>query len=276
LIRFRKAAALLLLGTFTGCGNPVDAPLPGATSFKPPAVYQRWWDMVEECSGRSGLLANVSWFATTAAVTSPIDGQSLAGFWTSAGNRIVVAGFAKFDGGTVRHEMLHSLLQNGDHPHSIFLGSCAGVVGCGTVCTDGAPAPVPDPNAVTVFSDAIHVTASIEPASPRVSSGDGFLELIVTATNPANHAVIVSFPTSGTPFSFGYALREASGLGSFGGVVVFDETEKWFAAGETKKHIFDISMMPGFGDITVHAGSYAASGEFAHMQSTPIDVVVRP
>jgi hypothetical protein len=274
----RKTIALVLLVAFPACDNPAAPPLPdGAVAFAAPAVYQRWWQMVEKCSGRTGLLAAVHFYEMPGTLFSPINGESLAGFWTAAGNRIVLKGGLRYDGGTVRHEMLHALLGNGSHPHAVFLGACAGVVGCSIECAaDGGPTPTPDPSAVTVNSDAIQVSIAIEPAAPSVLHGDGFFELVVTAKNPASHSVIVSFPTSGTPYSFAYGLREPSGLGSFGGVIVYDETEKWFSAGETKKHVFDVSMMPGVGDIIAHSGTYSAWGEYAHMASATIDLVVNP
>jgi hypothetical protein len=43
------------------------------------------------------------------------------------------------DPGVVRHEMLHDLLNRGDHPAEYFQGKCAGVVVCNEDCrADGS------------------------------------------------------------------------------------------------------------------------------------------
>jgi hypothetical protein len=119
------------------------------------------------------------------------------------------------------------------------------------------------------------VTLTIDPRSPSVSKGDGFFEMIVTAKNPASHAVRVTLPTVGPFYVFGYQLREATGAGSFGGSDPFDENETYFAPGETKKHIFDVSLA-GVGNLTAHVGSYVATADYGHNQSAPVDVVVNP
>ena len=272
----RQATALFLLVTFAGCENPVDPRLPNdATRFTAPLVYQRWWRMVEECSGRTGLLEGVSWYTTSQPLTDPTTGEHLAGYWSPASNRIVLGDLFKLDGPVVRHEMLHALLRGGGHPYGVFLGSCAGVVHCSAECVPSGSFPPPDPNAVMVNSDAIQVTLTVEPASPSVSNGDGFFEMIVTAKNPASHAVRVTLPTTGPFFVFGYQLREANGAGSFGGSDLFDDNERSFAAGETKKHVFDVSLA-GVGNLTADAGSYVATGDYGHNSSAPVNVVVLP
>src|SRR5712671_6242500 len=118
------------------CGHLTDPPLPvNAMRFDPPAVYTRWWTMVESCSGFTRAFGNVEWYSAPGVLLSPDgDGDRVDGYWSLASNRIVLVADDTLDGGLVRHEMLHALVRVKGHPRSEFLQNCGGVVGCGPIC----------------------------------------------------------------------------------------------------------------------------------------------
>ena len=109
-------AAMLALATtplgLNGCDRLVDPKLPSdAELFTPPPVYSTWWRMTEACSGLSGSLDAVTWYKTDEVVHDVRTGEVVAGYWTAGSNSIVLTSTVMLDGGTVRHEMLHALLQ---------------------------------------------------------------------------------------------------------------------------------------------------------------------
>ena len=126
------AAARIAIGLIglaaLGCEVPT-APAPGAT-LAPPAVFDQWWQEVEQCSGVTGAIDRVSWYVVPCAAgeagfkcdVTP-DGLC-AGEWRApheislAGpNRFFPEGYAD-DEWTVKHEMLHDLLGTPDHPEA--------------------------------------------------------------------------------------------------------------------------------------------------------------
>ena len=72
---WRRVCLALLpvaLALFGACDRLTAPPLPvGAEPFTPPAVYQEWWDLTEQCSGVSGNLAGVSWYCLSVDVVAP-------------------------------------------------------------------------------------------------------------------------------------------------------------------------------------------------------------
>jgi hypothetical protein len=50
------------------------------------------------------------------------------GAWLRSGNRIVVGEYVSEHPAIVRHEMLHAILQRGDHPREYFVSRCGSVV----------------------------------------------------------------------------------------------------------------------------------------------------
>ncbi len=105
------------------------APLPdGAVAFDPPAHYTEWWAETERCAGRVAQYDDVRWFVVPRAETFELRGKEWAGWWWEPGNRIILADGYREHAPTVRHEMLHAILQRGDHPAAYFDGRCRGVV----------------------------------------------------------------------------------------------------------------------------------------------------
>lgn len=117
-----KAGALLLVSAVVGCRAAEPFPFPEGTlsGYVPPPQYRLWWEAVEDCAKRSGSFDAIRWYRT---VDGPliIRGNPVAGAWFRDGNRIAL--FVQ-KGPTARHEMLHALLQDGEHPAEYFLNRC--------------------------------------------------------------------------------------------------------------------------------------------------------
>jgi hypothetical protein len=120
---------ILILGT-GACAAPraAGAPLaPLGRSWAVPTLglYQEWWNKTVACSGHTGRMTDVSFYA----VDSPTGAIELAGemahaWWVREGNRIYLPANALGEEWLVRHEMLHALLQKGSHPAELFVHEC--------------------------------------------------------------------------------------------------------------------------------------------------------
>ena len=280
-MRFAKWPALMLsvVGVL-GCDRPV-APLlvDGAVRFEPPPAYQLWWQMAQECSGRRGVLSHVDWYYVPGARTLVVEGQRVEGYWTSAGNTIVVAEASMFSGPLVRHEMLHSLVRGDGHPRDFFLERCGGVVWCyGPCIEDGGPPPPPTPTAIRVEPDALEIAVEVRPAAPSQGLYGGHFALTVTARNPLPHPAVVRLPptTFGEPGT-GFEYRFDNAVGADGGIApVWDEGVTRFAAGETKRQVFDFNIYtPGSSSGGLAPGTYTFFGAFGgRVGARPATVIV--
>jgi hypothetical protein len=186
-VRYLRSAIALLCG----CQSALDPALPqGAQAMMPPPVYATWWAMTSACSGLSGPLDRVEWYQVPGAATVPYPGVSDAnGYWSFASDRIVLAGESVLDGGAVRHEMLHALLQTGRHPRAAFLERCAGFVDCGRECiADSDPLPPLDPATPTISPDQLTLTTSVAPPTPSMGVDGGFFAVTVAVTNASDRA----------------------------------------------------------------------------------------
>jgi hypothetical protein len=242
---------LALVAVLTGlaCGQLVDPPLPdNAVLFVPPPVYAQWWAMVEECSGLQGSLDAVQWYAAPGELLNPKKpNEVIAGYWSEAGNRIVLTSNDTIEGDVVRHEMLHALARTPGHPRSAFLQNCGGVVACAEECLRdaGAPAP-PDPAAPRVAPDQVEVTGAVSVISPSSAEQPAFATFTISAHNPFPYPVVVVLPLragESIPTTYTYRivrLNSGGGLGS--GDVALDIGGTYFAAGETKRDVFDVAI----------------------------------
>ena len=253
----------------------------GSESFDPPAEYRLWWSMNESCSGLRGSLSDIDWFVVPGVETLPGTQNQYVGEWFEHGNRIVLAGNSEFDGALVRHEMLHALVRATNHPRAQFLERCAGYVFCADECRrDAEPAPVPPVGTPVVSPNALEIGIELQPAPVNPSNFGGYFTFIVTAHNPANHAVIIDLsPSPGLPgISFSYVLTtdDAQLLTGSNFTFAYDSEETYFRAGETKREVFDFFV----GDYLrggVGPGSYAAYGYFGDaISSSPITFVISP
>ena len=120
----RWLAPLLVLGC-------LDAFAPaGAVPFTPPAIYHTWWAAIEACAGLSGDFQSVAWYEVPgASYPCPAYDGHCEGWWQPPHSIYMAAGSVT-DRAVAEHEMLHDLLQRGDHPPAF--------AACG-VATQAAP-----------------------------------------------------------------------------------------------------------------------------------------
>ena len=246
--------------------------------------------MVESCSGLSGSLENIQWYSTTSLLRDPNDNdEAIAGYWSLAGNRIVLYTNDTIAGGVVRHEMLHALVRSAGHPRWAFLQACGGVVACGQACVrDAGPPASPDPGTPTIAPSELEVTSAVSPATPSSLIDGGLATFTISVHNPFSHPVVVSLPsTSGSvPVSYGYAMRESSGGGMSSGGLALDIGVTYFAAGETKRDVIDFFVIapefpsyqggPGLGEspIALPVGTYSFQGDYGGKAAPNLTVVL--
>lgn len=129
-----RLLAAALLATAAAChSDAVTGPDPyfpeGAVAFNPPPrIYTTWWADVQHCSGLSAPFASVHYYYFPATGFFYVKGDEVLGVWAQRGNRITVAEGVALDPFVVRHEMLHALLQTGQHPAAYFSGACGTLV----------------------------------------------------------------------------------------------------------------------------------------------------
>jgi len=275
------APAVAAIVGLAACGSDrlVDPPLPiDAEQFSPPAVYSTWWNMTQACSGLTGSLAAVTWYKTSQVLHDVGTGDVIIGYWTAGSNRIVMVASAMLDGGAVRHEMLHSLIGQGGHPRSQFLGKCAGTVDCARSCiTDGGAYPPPPESPIHEPGDSIDLTVEIAPTNPTSGFDGGFFSITVTAHNRSAHWATVTpvFPTTDTASTFSYDARSPAQERT-GGEIADDPSQRIFAPGETKKHVFDFRIGDDPFLQQLQAGNYAVRGGFSDYWSSTGSFVIGP
>jgi hypothetical protein len=261
----------------------VDPMFPSdAQQFSPPAVYSTWWNMTQACSGLTGSLSAVTWFKTDQALRDSRTGERAGGYWNSFTNRIVLTTQAMLDGGSVRHEMLHSLLRKGGHPRNQFLGKCEGTVSCqGSCIRDAGPYPQPSETPIHVPGDSIDISVNIEPTNPNSAYDGGFFSMTVRVRNRSTHWVTVPsyfsqfFPGYDSTRTFEFDVRgPAGGIG--GGEIRFDPSEWIFAPGETKKQVFDFAIGNDLFAQKLPPGNYIARGGYSDYMSTYSTFVIGP
>jgi hypothetical protein len=80
--------------------------------------YPAWWSATEECSGESGELGRVQWY-TALGIT--YDGVYAQGVWLPPHDIVILRGYEEHEP-TVRHEMLHDLLEgDGEHEEAAWI-----------------------------------------------------------------------------------------------------------------------------------------------------------
>jgi hypothetical protein len=213
----------------------------------------------------------VHWYDVPGADAVPLSGfHDVAAYWSLAGNEIVFAGQAAFDGPTVRHEMLHALTRVGGHPRSEFIVACAGIVDCNEQCmADAGVVRTADSSVSAIAPADLLVDLDVTPTEPSVGANDGFFTVTVSATNPLDTPVRISLRDSsranfGTTFS--YLILGPAGGSSFD-VKPADVSAVTFRPHETKIQVFDFRV--GFDSTQgmLTPGAYHVSGRFG--LSTP-------
>jgi hypothetical protein len=276
----RALGGVLLFATaLAACESMAPRLPPGAQRFTPPSIYQQWWALTEQCSGRSGNFADVRWYRVPGAIDIPLgDGTMVNGLWKPDGNEIVLAGESELAGDLVRHEMLHALLRTPGHDRSEFVGRCGGTVACiGPCLTDGGPPP-PDPAAVAVAPSTLEIEVEVVPNAPGASVNDGMFMMIITARNPARTPVIVQLPPSGDAGpSVTYEYRVTQSSFSTESNVREDAPEETrFAPLEEKRFIFDFHVGSDNGYV-VPPGTYRFGGAYGDAWApNPPTVTISP
>jgi hypothetical protein len=269
--------AASLCATLATCTLTTAPVLPaGAVPLTPPAVYARWWAMTESCSGMTGPLAAISFWHVPGVSSFRRDDKNVLGYWTTAGNQIVLAGGAALDGGNVRHEMLHALLRVGGHPRDQFLGKCAGLVDCSVDCIADAGAPPPaDPAAPLVSPRQFEVSVAVAPERPSHAIDDGHFSAIVSVRNPQPRSVVARLGTTNVQaWSFQFELVGDGGAGILGNEIVMDPSSVTFAAGETKRQVFDFSIGASPAQRRVPPGTYTLRGGYGVQFTVPTTLII--
>jgi len=115
----------LVLLLLASCDLPTSfgAEIPsGAVPMDPvPEVYSKWWRDVMRDAGIQRDVSHVRWFTVRGGMFwSERDGAMSAGRWIPDG-RIYIAEGWELNEPTVKHEMLHELLQgDSNHEHPLF------------------------------------------------------------------------------------------------------------------------------------------------------------
>lgn len=83
--------------------------------MEPPAIYYDYWQETEGCSHLIGDYYNVRWYIVPGASFATPNTNHAAGYWMPNNNIIYIAEYYVYYPRVVRHEMLHSLLNEGGH-----------------------------------------------------------------------------------------------------------------------------------------------------------------
>ncbi|WP_310569838.1 hypothetical protein [Gemmatimonas sp.] len=204
----RFVLALVLTLCVAACDSLVGPEFPSGNlvELQAPPEFTLWWSLVEQCSGRRGSLAAVQFFRTRDPMLI-VDGKRYDGYWWSEGNRVALV--TPEDGATVRHEMLHALLQRGDHAPEYFAGRCDGWIRFDHPGTFGVPA---SPEAAVVSgTDALRATLTTLPAAPRASEFRGAFVYLITAESvrtapvwvPVTNGLLATVFVTGNPIGMG-------------------------------------------------------------------------
>ena len=255
-----------VLSTLLACDSATE-PLPDGTRLlSAPPVYQVWWSMTESCSARSGQFAAIDWYVVPGVAQFTHKGEPVSGYWSSAGDRIVIAERAMLDGGLVRHEMLHALIGGrGGHSREAFLEHCGGSVVClGGCLRDVGVAPSVGGAVARVAPGEMRVDVAVDPPVPQRSLDDGHFRLVVTVTNPWPDSVVVLLPSSGSLPAESFSFRLNSGrTGLWNTHHAWDPGVTVFGPGATHRAIFDFRLADRFDGVhDLPEGVYEVQGGF--------------
>ena len=110
----------------TACSATPFGPSDPFWEITPPAVYHTWWQEVETCVGQRRDMEHVTWFLVAADSFLTPKGWKV-GYWRGGKHEIYITESEKWsEWHTVKHEILHEIRHNGEHPSPPF-GVCADV-----------------------------------------------------------------------------------------------------------------------------------------------------
>jgi hypothetical protein len=279
--KYHRAALVVLFFSIGACVSILQPKLPqGAEEMSPPAVYSRWWQMTQACSGRSRDIASIEWYRTPGQ-SFAVNDQQGAGLWLR--NRIVIAGDAVYEGQVVRHEMLHALLGTSGHPREAFLGACASIVTCLPNCVQDAGSWTAPSQYERLNPDSMDVSANVE-ITPTDVDGERWLLAWIRVHNRRDRAVLITAPGDPrTPNTFAYQIWGQFGAIQKGiqrGIVAFDSSTLFFAPSETKQWLFEFRRGPMLSQYTTPVllppGAYTVRGAYADHWSTEEKITLTP
>ena len=220
-----------------------------AVAFTPPPQYRAWWQVVESCAGKRASFDGVSWY-TVEPQQLVVHGDNAAGAWFAENNSIVVVQNWVTQGSLVRHEMLHAILETGDHPIRDFNVRCADEVICGRECLPSDALP----GAREVSVDVLHVEAVMFPPTVSLGIGEGKATIVVRVRNPTSTNIFVRAERFGEArCAVGFVIasipdsRDADLDCQY---LSYNERDSnvYFRAGETQRLLFDVDLrVPAFG-----------------------------
>lgn len=123
-----------------------------------------------------------------------------------------------------------------------------------------------------------------------MSTDGGLFTFTITVRNPFPYPVVALLPpapTADTAFSFPYDIRDSLGHLSSGDLAI-DQGVKYFAEGETKRHVIDVAVaqidfpstyaLPGQGDrpLALPPGTYTFRGGYGDHWAADLAVVLSP
>jgi hypothetical protein len=263
-------AAIVLAVAASACGLWRSMIPPGASQFRAPPVYSRWWSETEACSGLTEDLQAIRWFSVPGVAALHVGEADALAYWNRRSNVIVVADSQSGNGSIVRHEMLHALLGINGHPRAQFLGRCYGWVNCGA-CADEHDAGIAGMQPVSLLSqDSLELEINVVPAAPSAALDDGFFSVIVTARNPhAGWRVIpLGLQNRHPPQTFGLDLAGPTG-GIILGEVALDYADSTFAPLESKRFVYDFQLGTALPANRPPSGRYEVRGRYGTRWTEP-------
>jgi hypothetical protein len=240
--------------SITGPSFPADQII----ATEPLPIFREWWKLVEACAGRTGDFTTIHWY-TTRGSPLVLDGQQYNGYWFGDGNRIVIANL--HDGQTVRHEMLHAILQRGDHPLDAFAGTCDGVVSFSAPEDYGVPQALASQAKVLSASEALTIQVKPLPAEPSASAHDGKFTFDIIATNNSGAPVWVPIPDG---YTASYIVREHG----YGTAMLTKAQRVFFDVGQVRHVLLDAGVDS--------AGTYHVRAGYARALTDWVPVTVVP
>ena len=259
----RFVLSRLIVGCFTiaACGWWSDNDFPeSAVKFTPPAYFQTWWQVVELCSGRSAPFSEVAWY-TAPHSELVVRGEPAFGAWFADRNRIALADENRESPSLVRHEMLHAILREGDHPPAYFHERCGDEVICGREC--GVAMSLEHAHEIARQDLTVHV--QLFPEMPSLTAQQGKATIVVHLRNPSNETV---FARMGAAICYaGFLIasvsnpsRRKQGCGDPPQTI---GDRVFFAPGEILRLIFEADLLDGWANGPPGAGPISVSAIMA-------------
>jgi hypothetical protein len=222
-----------------------------ALPFTPPARFALWWRLTQACSGITGDFASVSWYVVPSTRSLSYQGQRVDAYWIGNPDRVVLADSLRNDGPTVRHEMLHVLLQRNGHPRSAYLDACGGVVACNGACAlEAGLYGSPPASAPELQPRDVDTRVDVFAPLPAEVTDSGAAAVLITITNPRTEPVWVrltpresgdfQYPTFGVVADYDDPARIAKLA------IEWSQSDRFpLGAGERRRWVWEGSFPPG-------------------------------